>query len=503
MSREWNELQEYLDKNMALSEALVLFEWDNETLAPEMGVELTSKAMGILSDEQFKSVINPQVKKLLEQLERQKENGLLDDTKSAIIWQLRRTYDQLESIPSKEFKEYSEFKAVAPSIWSKAKKANDFAIYEPVLQKMIGYKKQFAGYRVKNQELPYDILLDDYEEGVTTRFLDTFFARIKEEIVPLLKEVVKRNDSIDKSYNGRIYPIKAQKAFCRWISEYIGFDYAKGILAESAHPFTTNLHNKDVRITTHYLENNIESAIFSVIHEAGHGIYEMGIADELTQTLAGVAPSMGMHESQSRFFENVVGKSYEFWKPIYGKLQETFSEQLADVTLENFIRGINKVEPGLIRTEADELTYSLHVMVRYEVEKLIFQGEVKLEELPLIWNEKYKEYLGLTPLTDTEGILQDIHWACGDFGYFPSYAIGNAVAAQLYYHMKQAIPFEESLLQGNMEPIVTFLREQIHQHGAKKNMNELLLEIMGEELNPDYYIRYLKEKYAKIYDLDV
>jgi carboxypeptidase Taq len=228
----------------------------------------------------------------------------------------------------------------------------------------------------------------------------------------------------------------------------------------------------------------------------------MGITDELTQTIVGSAPSMGVHESQSRFFENIIGKSYEFWKPIYERLRDTFHEQLDNVPIEQFIKGINKVEPGPIRTEADELTYTLHIMIRYEIEKLIFQDKIKISDLPKVWNDKYKEYLFIEPANNAEGILQDIHWACGDFGYFPSYAIGNAVAAQIYYHMKTEIPFDKYLTEGNIAPIVDYLKEYVHKFGATKNMNEILQGIMKEDLNVDYYIRYLKEKYAKIYNLE-
>lgn len=501
MDKTLMQLQPYLEKNMAFTTALALLEWDNETLAPKEAIGNTSRAIGILSDEQFKAIINDKVKNILEKLESEKENKKLEDSEKALIKQLRKTYNKLEAIPPEEYKEFCEFQASTPSVWAKAKEHNSFEEFASSLKKMIEYKKNFTRYRQKQQEEPYDILLEDYEEGVTMKVLDEFFGKIKEEIIPLLKEVVKKNHQIDKSYNFLSYDIEKQKEFCKWISSYVGFDYNKGVLAESEHPFTTNLHNKDVRITNHYEEFNLEGPIFSVIHETGHAIYEFQIADELTQSMLGTAVSMGMHESQSRFFENVIGKSYEFWKPIYGRLKDTFPEQLSSIPLEQFIKGINKVEPGRIRIDADELTYAFHIMIRYEIEKLIFQGKAKVKELPDIWNQKYEEYLGVKPSSDSEGILQDIHWACGDFGYFPSYAIGNAIAAQLYAHMRSVMPFDKYLLEGNLSPIVDYLRDNIHQFGAAKNMNEILLGMMNEGLNVDYYITYLKEKYSKVYNL--
>lgn len=502
LERVLEQLQPYLDKNMALTTALTLLEWDNETLAPLEGISNTSKAIGILSDEQFKALINDDVKNILKKLESKEEYNKLNERERAVIKQLRRTYRQLEAIPSKEYKEFCEFSAMAPSIWAKARAQNNYEEFAPVLGKLIEYKKRFANYRNKEGEKAYNILLDDFEEGITMDFLDDFFGKIKTEIIPLLNKVIKYNDTISKDYNSLSYTIEKQRDFCKWISSYIGFDFNRGILAESEHPFSTNLHNRDVRITTHYQEKNLENAIFSVIHESGHAIYEMGISDELTQTIVGAGTSMGVHESQSRFFENVIGRSYEFWKPIYPKLVSTFPEQLNSVTLEDFIRGVNKAEPGLIRIEADELTYTFHIMIRYEMEKLIFGNEISLEELPKIWNDKYEEYLGMRPANPAEGILQDIHWSGGDFGYFPSYAIGNAIAAQLYYHMKSVMPFDEYLLHGDLKPIVDYLKDNVHQYGTMKNMRELLRDIMDEDLNVDYYIRYLKEKYSKVYHLE-
>lgn len=501
MGKAFEQLQPYLDKDMALTTALTLLEWDNETLAPADSITNTSKAIGILSQEQFEAIINNDVKNILKELESEEEYDKLSQKEKAIIKQLKRTIRQLEDIPSREYKEYSELSAVAPAIWAKAREHNSYEEFAPTLGKLIEYKKRFAGYRQKKGEELYNILLDDYEEGINMDFLDNFFERVKEEVLPLLREVSKHNDTISKAYNTLSYPVEGQREFCRWISTYIGFDFNRGVLAESAHPFTTNLHNKDVRITTNYHEHNLESSIFSVIHESGHAIYEMGISDKLTQTIAGTGVSMGVHESQSRFFENVVGRSYEFWKPVYSRLVSTFPEQLNSVPLEDFIRGINKAEPGAIRIEADELTYTLHIMIRYEIEKMIFKDEVSLEDLPKVWDDKYEEYLGVRPASAAQGILQDVHWSCGNFGYFPSYAIGNAIAAQLYYHMKSIMPFDKYLLEGDIKPIVEYLKENIHRYGTIKNMKELLTDIMNEELNVDYYIRYLKEKYTKIYHL--
>lgn len=280
------------------------------------------------------------------------------------------------------------------------------------------------------------------------------------------------------------------------MAEYVGFDFNRGVLALSAHPFTTNLHNHDVRITTHY-KKRIDSSLFSVIHESGHALYEFGIRDDLTQTPVGQGTSMGMHECQSRFFENILGRSRAFWEPIYERIGEIYGEPLHSTPLDDFLAAVNKTIPGLIRTEADELSYALHVMVRYEIEKMMIEGQVEMEKLPEIWNQKYEEYLGVRPENDAEGILQDIHWSQGSIGYFPSYALGSAFGAQLYHQMKKEIPVEELLRQGRINVLREWLREKIHQYGKLKSSRELLREVTGEDFTPKYYIQYLQEKYGK------
>ena len=370
-----------------------------------------------------------------------------------------------------------------------------------ILREIIEYKNKFAGYRVKKGQEPYDVLLGDFDECFGIKELDIFFDKIKREIIPLLNQVSKKIDTIDKSYNFLEYDLDKQREFNKYLCGYLGFDFNRGVIAESAHPFTLNLHNHDVRITNEFNKNNLESAMFSAIHETGHALYEMNIDDSLTQTPVGGGTSMGMHESQSRFFENIIGRSEAFWTPIYSKLVETYAENLKNISLEQFIKGVNKAEPSLIRTEADELSYSLHIIIRYEIEKAIFAGEADVDKLPELWNKKYQEYIGLTPANDAEGILQDIHWSFGEFGYFPSYAIGSAIASQLYAKINDVMSVEDYLKEGNITPIREFLRDSVHKYGATKNTNQILMDVTGEELNVDYYIKYLKDKYEKLYSL--
>lgn len=501
MSKTFEKLKPYLDKAMAFHTARVLFEFDEQTQAPFEAADYTSKVVGILADEYMKCIVNDEVIKLVKKLNEEKEQEELSDIEKAIVKKLNKTIEELESIPPQEYREFNELTSLSNRAWAKAKKDNNYAHFAPYLKKVIDYKKKFAGYRTKKGQDPYEVLLKDFEECFGIKDLDIFFEKIKKEIVPLLKQVAKKADTIDKSYNYLKYDIDKQREFCKYLSGYVGLDFNRGVIAESAHPFTLNLHNHDVRITNKYLENNLESAMFSVIHETGHAMYEMNIDDSLTQTPVGEGTSMGMHESQSRFFENIIGRSEAFWAPIYQKLVDTYPENLKNISLEHFIKGINKAEPSLIRTEADELSYPLHIIIRYEIEKMIFSGEADVDNLPQIWNQKYEEYLGLTPPTDTEGILQDTHWSYGEFGYFPSYAIGSAVAAQIYAKVQEVMPLEKYLREGNLTPIREFLRDNIHKYGATKNTNQLLKDVTGEEFNADYYVKYLKEKYEKLYEL--
>lgn len=500
MNPVFKQLKQELDRVQALSMALTLFEWDNATEAPKEAIGLTAKAMGILSVEYYNALINDKVKELLFKLEKEQD---LDDYEKAVLKEVKKNYEEMELIPADEYQEYSELVSSSQHIWEEAKEQNNFEKFAPTLEKVIGFQKKFADYALKAKggfESRYDKLLNDYEEGFTTKQLDEFFGRLKEVIVPLVKIAVEKKDKINKEYASRLYPIEQQKEFNEFLAKYLGFDLNRGVIAESVHPFTTNLHNRDVRITTAYIEDLMESAIFSTIHETGHALYEMGVDDSFTFSPVGGGTSMGMHESQSRLFENNIGRSRAFWEPLFPILKEKFKKQLEDVSLDAFLVGINKAEPSLIRTEADELTYSLHIIVRYEIEKQFINEDITMEQMKELWNQKYEEYLGICPKTDAEGILQDVHWSQGSIGYFPSYAIGNAVAAQIYAHLQKVMPLEQYLREGKLEEVTKYLREHIHCFGKTKNMQEILKEMTGEGFNSEYYIAYLQEKYTKLYE---
>lgn len=494
MNQSFEKLQNQLEKAMALQTAMVLFEWDNETAAPKEAAERTAVVIGSLSSQYLDIMTGEKLKTALKECSGQMSE--MTEVEQAIVRETEEEVEKLERIPADEYRSFAELTARATGIWADAREKKDFSLFAPVLKEIVDYQKRFASYQAKEGQKLYDVMLDNYEKDFGMKELDEFFRVVKEGIVPLLKESAKRSEQIDDSFLSAGYTEEQQEKAARFLAEYVGFDFDRGILAVSAHPFTTNLHNKDVRITTHYLDR-IDSSIYSVIHESGHAVYELGIRDDLTQTPAGQGASMGMHESQSRFFENIMGRNRNFWVPIYGNMQEIFGSPLKEVSLDDFLAAVNKTIPGLIRTEADELSYCLHVLVRYEIEKLMIEENAEIDSLPELWNDKYEEYLGICPKDDGEGILQDIHWSQGSFGYFPSYALGNAFGAQLYHRMKQEMDFDGLLREGRADVIREYLREHIHQYGKLKTSRQLLKDATGEDFNPAYYVEYLTERYGK------
>jgi carboxypeptidase Taq len=344
-------------------------------------------------------------------------------------------------------------------------------------------------------------MLDDYEKGFSMENLDRFFGVLKKELVPFLKKVMEEGKKVEDSFLKGDYPEKKQEELGRFLAEYVGFDFDRGVMAVSAHPFTTNLHNKDVRITTHYMPQDMFSNLYSVAHEGGHALYELNVDPKYDYTTLAGGATTGLHESQSRLFENYVGRSRAFIHYLYPTLLELFPQQLNGVTEEEIYRAVNRAEPSLIRTEADELTYSLHIMVRYELEKALMQGTLTVADLPAAWNAKYKEYLGVDVPDDTHGCLQDIHWAMGDMGYFPSYALGSAYSAQAVDDLRKTMDLDAQWAEGNMQPLKDALRSRVWQHGRAKEPQWLVQSLCGGAFDAAHYTNYLKNKYTELYGL--
>lgn len=495
MEEKINKFREMIKEKKIIDSMLALLQWDLETQAPKGGYKLISEMIGELSLKSYNLTTSKEFLEMLKELKKNEEK--LDNIVKREIELLEEEVEKIKVIPSEEYKMYSELTAKAQGIWEIARENNDFESFAPILEQIFNFNRKFIEYRGIKEDV-YSEILNDYEKGMNVKKLDNFFEELKKEIVPLLKEVNKNKRDFQKKVKFEVSEYN-QKLFSKEVLEYIGFDLEIGVLSESAHPFTLTVNKDDVRLTTRYLKDLPFSSIFSTIHEGGHGVYEQGVDEILKDTILSDGASMGIHESQSRFYENVVGRSKEFWFGILEKSKFKYSK-LSELTLEEIYKGINEVSPSLIRVEADELTYSLHIMVRYEIEKGILSGEYLVKDLPRVWNEKMYEYLGVVPSTDSEGVLQDVHWSCGLIGYFPSYALGNVYSLQILNAMKKDINIEGTLERGELKRIKEWLREKIHRYGKLKTPKEIMISVTGEELNPEYYIEYLKEKYKNIYN---
>ncbi|MFD3446060.1 carboxypeptidase M32 [Microbacteriaceae bacterium 4G12] len=492
---------DYVKKMMNYQEALSLMFWDLRTGAPKAGVEQRSEVISLLSTEMFTMSTSKQMEAYITELEALAAEGELSERTKKVVEECRKDYDRNKKIPEKEYEEYVKLQAKAESAWETARETSDFAMFRPYLEEIVAYKKKFIEYWGYTT-YKYNTLLDMYEPGVTVEVLDRVFGQLRERIVPLVKEIMESSKVLRTEPLTAYFPKDQQKQFSLQLLEQLGYNFQAGRLDETVHPFATTLNRGDVRITTRYDEQDFRMAVFGTIHECGHAVYEQNISEELMGTPLCDGTSMGIHESQSLFFENFIGRNKHFWKKNYDLLKNYTNGQFNDVSLGEFYDAINESKPSLIRIEADELTYPLHVMVRYELEKGLFDGDLEVKDLPEAWNVKMEEYLGVRPHNDTTGVLQDVHWAGGDFGYFPSYALGYMYAAQFKNTMLKDIPnFDELLEEGDVTPIRQWLTEHIHQFGKMKKPLEILQDVTGEGLNANYLADYLEAKYKEIYEL--
>ena len=499
MSGNFEKLNIHLKKAAAFTSVLNLIDYDGQVNAPAESDENMSKVTGIIAGEYHDIFTKKEFTHLLDKCVKDAKKGKLTAVERCIVKEAVRKNRELMPIPADEYKEFSELTARSVNVWAQARKNKSFDEFAPELEKIVNIKKKFASYIKKNSKekykgrSEYDVLLSSFERDFMSEELDDIFEQVKTAVIPLVKNVKETDCSFLKLENE---DIPALREFCSYIADYIGFNNRRGTIGESEHPFTINMHNHDVRITNSFNADNILEPIFSIIHEGGHALYEQGISDTLTLTVLGEGTSMGMHEGQSRFYENMIGRNVCFWKPLFARLTDTFSDKLKDVSFEKFMDAVNAVTPGPIRIAADELTYPLHIIIRYELEKLLFSGKIDVKDLPSEWNKRYEKYLGIKPENDAQGVLQDIHWSMGEFGYFPSYLIGSAVSAQIYSHLADIMPVEKYMKDGNLSDITSYLRENIYRYGKMYGTNQLLKKMMGEEFNIRYYIDYLTKKWG-------
>jgi carboxypeptidase Taq len=492
---------QHYEKTKALDYVLNVASFDAQTIAPknDAAVEERSVAMGFWALEDFKHQNDPVYDKLISDL--LANQAALSVEMRRIVELERKKIDKLKKIDPKDYQDYAVLLSQAQVAWEKAKANNDFKAYAPYLEKILTYVRKFTTITKTVPGPLYNQLLDDYEEGNTIEKLDAFFATLKARIVPLLKKIQQSKVKIRNDFMSRTFPKHEQLAYAKNLLTFIGYDLNAGVLAESVHPFSSGITPSDIRVTTHVYENNFISNIYSTAHEGGHGIYEQNIGKKVKGTLIGNGAAMSIHESQSRFYENVLGRSYAFTKVVFPDLKKQFKQQFTDVTLNEYYQAINQVKASLIRTESDELTYSLHIMVRYELEKQLIEGSLKVKDLPQAWNDLYQQYLGVKPKLDREGCLQDVHWSGGAFGYFPSYALGNAISIQLLKTMEKSLSLEETIASKNLLPIRDWFSKHVYAFGQLYPPFVLLKKVTGEDLNPTYYCDYLEAKFSKIYKI--
>ncbi|MCL1854933.1 MAG: carboxypeptidase M32 [Clostridia bacterium] len=482
-------LQKLQKTRRAYAHAQGILHFDGATVAPKASARARSATMGVLSEKEYQLFVNQGTRDLLGELKSREPE--LTQSQARQVELLTEELEQMTRIPIEEYVAYMELVNESLAVWEDAKKRDDFPLFLPYLEKVVDYTRRFARYKDGYKPL-YDLMLDDYEKGMDQGTLDRFFEALRMDIVPLLAQV--KDLSVEDGFLRGSFPKAAQEELARELMNVLGLDPGCFALAATEHPFTSSMHRTDVRITTHYYEDAPASSLYSVIHESGHALYDHGVAEEYDYTCLSEGASMGFHESQSRFYENIIGRSAAFAEFLTPVLRRFFPEQLKGVTPRQFYRAVNRAKPSLIRVDADELTYPLHVMVRYELEKKLAEGDLAAADLPEAWNSLYWEYLGVRVPNDREGVLQDTHWAGGSIGYFPTYALGSAYAAQIFNAMERDLPVEALAERGEMAPITLWLRERIHQHGKLYKPGPLLERVCGEPFDAKYYVAYLTSK---------
>jgi len=504
MRKEISRLVEMDREHVLVSHIESTLSWDQETYMPPKAVEERAEQLALLEGLAHEKLVNPEIGSLLSALGSTPGNPLGDSGLSpeerAYLRALRRAYDQATKLPADLVTDLARTTALGQSSWVDARTKDDFEAFAPFLEKLLDLQRRKAACLAPGKPA-YDVLLDLYEPGSTEAGIAEVFRSLRGELVTLLGKIRSR-PQVDDSFLRRACPESRQAEVSQWLMDVVGFDKERGRLDTTAHPFTNTLGSDDVRITTRYIEGNLASSMFSTIHESGHALYELGLEPSAAfrRTKLSEAASMAVHESQSRLWENIVGRSAAFWEPNYARLQSLSGPVLEGVPLDSFVRAINKVEPSLIRTEADEVTYSLHVILRFELESDLISGRLAVKDLPAAWNAKMKDLLGVVPGNDAEGCLQDVHWSCGLYGYFPSYALGNLYAAQLWDRMRETLPdVDASLRRGDVSPIREWLREKIHRPASTWIPGELIERATGSALDAKHFVAYLNDKYSRIY----
>ena len=493
-----------------LKDACAVLSWDQETYMPSGGGQARAEQIATLQTLAHNSFISSETEKLLGhwvdiptgQLLKKSRTDL-EESAQALLRETWRDFNRAKKLPSTFVNKLERECSLAQQVWIEARKENDFASFLPNLRTVVALKleeTEYLGY----SDSPYDTLLDEYEPDSTVAKLKPLFSILRPRLVSLLNQVLNSSIKPDESLLAQSFDNTKQIEFGKMVLRKMGYQFDRGRLDLSAHPFTTGFHPHDVRVTTRVFEKDFQSCLFSCIHEGGHGLYEQGLLPEHYGTPLGEAVSLGIHESQSRLWENSVGRSRPFWQHFLPSAQMMFPNQLRDVGFDEFYLAINSVKPSLIRVEADELTYNLHIMIRFEIELDLIEGRIKVENLPAIWNQKIQDYLGITPDSDANGVLQDVHWSFGAIGYFPTYTLGNLYAAMFYEQAKQELSnLEDGISGGDMVPLKEWLNRKVHRWGRQYTPEGLVRQVTGQSPSPEPFLKYLEEKFSKLYRFSV
>ncbi|MDP2630264.1 MAG: carboxypeptidase M32 [Candidatus Uhrbacteria bacterium] len=497
MQTKFSQLKNTLAELTHLSSATALLHWDMETHMPREGAAVRGKTISLLSALVHERFTSPEFETLVTELNEARLAGVLDDETACVVREIWRDFSREKKLPKEFVEELSQTTSDAHHIWADAKKKSDFSLFSPVLEKIISLKRKQADYYGYVRS-PYDALLDGFEQDTTLQDIDPLFEDLKKFLVPLIKNIGSAGAQPKEDLFYGDFDISKQQTLCRDVLKLIDFSFEKGRLDEAAHPFTQGFHPSDVRITTRYDQHNVFYSLLSTIHEAGHAFYDMGLSDEHFGTPLAESLSLGIHESQSRLWENHIGRGRSFWIYMYPRLQTVFPKPFGDISFDDFNIHLNRVTPSLIRTESDEVTYNLHIIIRLEIEREIIEGALDVENIPEVWNQKVKQYFGIDVFDDAHGCLQDVHWSGGMFGYFPTYTLGNLYAAQLYAAASRDIlNLEEEISRGSFGHLREWLRTRIHVHGRRYAQDALIQNATGEKLNAQHFVDYISKKYSK------
>ena len=487
-----------------IQSAASVLSWDQETYMPAGGGAARAEQIATLEGLAHEKLVSQEVETLLadwiDPATGQAAAGW-DEPSRSLLRETWRDFSRAKKLPSAFVIRLSRECSLAQQAWVTAREESRFSKFLPSLRTIISLKREEADY-LGYRNSPYDALLDTYEPGATIGQLAPLFTELRERLVVLLRKVQASGVAVDDTCLHQRFDQAKQIEFGRLVLVAMGYDFERGRLDLSAHPFTTSFHPTDVRVTTRVFEKDLPSCLFSCIHEGGHGLYDQGLDPRYYGSPLGESVSLGIHESQSRLWENCVGRSRAFWHCFYPILQQTFPQQLATVSLDLFYAAINRASPSLIRVEADELTYNLHIMLRVEIEQALIENRVQPDDLPELWNEKMQSYLGIVPEQDAEGVLQDVHWSMGAFGYFPTYTLGNLYAVQFFEQAKQELPqLEEHIAAGQLVPLRRWLEQKIHRWGRMFTPDHLARRVTGKGVSPEPFLRYLEGKYRELYQL--